>query len=149
MLDWVKNIFSEKEAKEINALAQGSAAHTEVQGLNFTTAIENHLRWKTRLTHYIGGRANETLDADVVAMDDQCSLGEWINGAGGRNFSKEPGFIELIEAHARFHQCAADVVRKVHAGKQEEAEDMLNAGEYAKTSMLVIRLLSSLWNRLH
>jgi hypothetical protein len=147
MLALLKNIFTDNEVQEINELAPGDAAKAEVKGLNFTTAIESHLRWKARLSEYIAGNSTETLDPDHIACDDKCILGQWIYDVGGRSFGNEPGFAELRETHARFHQCAADVVRKVDAGQREEARQMLGSGDYTKASMLVIRLLSALWNR--
>jgi hypothetical protein len=148
MLDWVKKLFSASEATEINALMPGDAARSEVEGLNFASAIESHLRWKARLSDYIAGNSNENLEAATIALDDKCVLGQWIYGPGGRTFGNETGFEELRETHARFHLCAAEVVRKVDAGQRDEAGRLISTGDYAKTSMLVIRQLSALWNRL-
>ncbi|MGW8248288.1 MAG: CZB domain-containing protein [Acidiferrobacterales bacterium] len=146
MLDAIKNILSDNEFSE---LAPGKAAKSELKGLNVTTAIESHMRWKARLAEYINGNSKESLDPEQIAQDDQSILGQWIYGIGGETFGDVPGFAELRECHARFHQCAADVVRKVDAGQQEEARQMLSTGDYARASMLVIRLLSGLWNRVH
>lgn len=148
MLDWVKNIFSEKEVKEINDLTPGDAAKAQAHGLDFSSAIEAHLRWKMRLADYIAGKSEENLDPETIGQDDKCILGQWIYDVGGRNFGNEPGFNELVETHARFHKCAAEVVRKVDADQRDVAKQMISQGDYARASMLVIRQLSSLWGRL-
>ena len=146
MLGAIKNIFSEKE---FNELAPGKAAKSQLKGLDVTTAIETHMRWKARLAEYVDGRSSERLDPEQIAQDDQSILGQWIHGVGGKIFGDEPGFPELRESYARFHQCAAELVRKVETGRRREARKMLASGDYAKASMLVIRLLSSLSNRVH
>ena len=146
MLGAIKNIFSEKE---FNELVPGKAAKSQLKGLDVTTAIETHMRWKARLAEYVDGRSKERLDPELIAQDDQSILGQWIHGVGGKTFGDEPGFAELRESYARFHQCAAELVRKVETGRRREAKKMLASGDYPKASMLVIRLLSSLSNRVH
>ena len=146
MLDVIRNIVTDKEISE---LAPGKVAKSQLKGLNVTTAIESHLRWKARLAEYIAGQSKERLDPEQIAQDDQSILGQWIHDVGDKTFGNEPGFAELRECHARFHQCAADLVRKVETGRRREAREMLGSGDYAKASMLVIRLLSALSNRVH
>jgi len=146
MLGVIKNILSDNE---FNELVPGKAAKSQLKGLNVTTAIESHMRWKARLAEYVDGRSKEHLDPELIAQDDQSILGQWIHGVGGKTFGDEPGFAELRESYARFHQCAAELVRKVETGRRREARQMLGNGDYAKASMLVIRLLSGLWNRVH
>jgi len=144
MLGVIKNIFTEKD---FNELAPGKAAKSELKGLNVTTAIESHMRWKARLAAYVDGRSKEHLDPEQIAQDNQSILGQWIHGVGGKTFGDEPGFPELRESYARFHQCAAELGRKVENGRRREARKLLGDGDYPKASMLVIRLLSSLSNR--
>jgi len=146
MLGAIKNIFSEKD---FNELAPGKAAKSQLKGLDVTTAIESHMRWKARLADYVSGRSKEHMDPEQIAQDDQSILGQWIHRIGDKTFGDQPGFAELRECHARFHQCAAELVRKVETGRRREAQKMLASGDYAKASMLVIRLLSALSNRVH
>lgn len=94
--------------------------------MNFQFAIDSHARWKQRLQVLVDG-GDEGLDAALVERDDQCELGQWIHGAGA-SFAGSDGFLRLCSVHARFHRCAAAVVRAALAGRSGEAEDLLQEG---------------------
>lgn len=102
--------------------------------LDFLSAIEAHIRWKVRLESYISGEGKEALDASVVGRDDQCVLGKWIHGPGNDKFGKMPLFHGLMESHAGFHQCAAQVIQNADAGDAGKAVEILTRGCYAKYS---------------
>ncbi len=148
MFEWLKNMFTEEEVQEINDIAPGDsdAARAVVEGLNLVSAIETHLRWKKRLSEYIDGTSKETLDPAAIAVDDQCVLGKWIYGAGGKKFGSDASFVELRDTHAHFHRCAANIVSQADAGQRDAAASMLSSGDYPLLSMQIVRQLSGLWS---
>ena len=111
---------------------------------NFLTAIEAHVRWKIRLEAYINGTSEEVLDPSVISQDNQCALGKWIYGEGGKKYGKHPKFHEIKGTHASFHQCAGDVVRLVDNGELDIARKMLCSGDYYKASHRVTSNLAKL-----
>jgi hypothetical protein len=113
--------------------------------LNFMSAIEAHVGWKIRLQAYIDGTSEEKLDASVIEPDNNCVLGKWIHGSGGKRYGEHPLFEELKRIHASFHRCAADVVNKVDGGEKETALKVLTTGEYPKYSHQVKALLARLY----
>lgn len=106
----------------------------EPDDLDFMGAIEAHIRWKVRLENYISGEGKEQLDPAVVGKDDQCALGKWIYGPGGRKYDALTIFRSLRDTHAGFHQCAAQVVQSVDEGDADKASEILTRGCYAKYS---------------
>lgn len=138
--DWVNRLLGiEEDAPPIISEV------AEVAGLDFRTAIDAHMRWKKRLEGYIGGDGAETLKVDVVSRDDQCVLGKWIYGEGGRRYESLDLFKELCDVHAEFHVCAGRVVGEVDEGNPQKAAEMLNHGDYPKVSARVKMLLARLY----
>ena len=121
----------------------------EVAGLNFMTAIEAHIKWKSRLENYIEGTSTEDLRVEVVCRDDQCPLGKWIYSTGGERFGSIDTFGDMKGQHALFHQCAGRIVETAQAGKKEEAMRLLQYGDYVRASEQVKRLLAKLYMRLN
>jgi hypothetical protein len=121
----------------------------EVAGLNFMTAIEAHIKWKSRLENYIEGTSTEDLKVEVVCRDDQCPLGKWIYSTGGERFGSIDTFGDMKGQHALFHQCAGRIVETAQAGKKDEAARLLQYGDYVRASEQVKRLLAKLYMRLN
>jgi hypothetical protein len=46
--------------------------------MNFDQVIMAHTRWKVRFLNFVEGK--EKLEADTVAKDNLCDLGQWIYG---------------------------------------------------------------------
>lgn len=112
-------------------------------------AVQAHTRWKTRLRAALDG-AGEKLDPAVVGRDNACDLGKWIHGEGGEQYSDMKAFGELKTAHAKFHRCAAEIVRKNEAGDKKAAEKLLGPdGEFAAASSVTIRAIKRLEKELH
>lgn len=111
---------------------------------NFLTAIEAHVRWKIRLEAYLNGTSDEKLDASVVCKDDQCALGKWIYGEGGKTYGEHPKFQDIKETHTRFHICAGEVIKLADKGEVETARKMLCSGDYYKASHRVTSDLAKL-----
>lgn len=100
--------------------------------MNWMEIIGAHVMWKQRLTAYIAGNSTETLDPEVIRLDNRCALGQWIYG-DGQALADSPRFEEVRSLHARFHQYASDVVVLHLSGNTAEAEKLL-AGDYSRLS---------------
>ena len=148
-LDWFKRILGQKESEAAPPAPPPTGAAMEVAGLNFMTAIEAHIKWKSRLENYIEGTSTEDLRVEVVCRDDQCPLGKWIYSTGGERFGSIDTFGEMKGQHALFHQCAGRVLETAQQGKKEEAMRLLQYGDYVRASEQVKRLLAKLYVRLN
>lgn len=100
--------------------------------MNWMEIISAHVMWKQRLIAYLAGNNQEQLDPDVIKLDDRCPLGQWIYGEG-KPMETLPGYEEVRELHAQFHQNAAQVVSLHQADSTAEAEALLN-GDYSRLS---------------
>jgi hypothetical protein len=114
-----------------------------IDGVDFYAAIQAHVLWRVRLEAYISGTGDEKLNADHVAHDHHCPLGQWINGAGGRHYGSHPRFPELQAAHACFHRQAGEVIRHADSGDDARARELLK-GDYAACSQKVKAHLAKL-----
>jgi methyl-accepting chemotaxis protein len=120
---------------------QDAASPVSVADFDFDKAIEAHRHWKVRLRKAIADHAH--LDVDTICRDDQCPLGQWLHGAGGRRWGGRPGFVELLERHAEFHTTAGSVARQINAGAYADAERLIGTGsKFAQISNLVCTLLT-------
>jgi hypothetical protein len=90
--------------------------------MDFNTAILAHKKWKDRIRHSI--ESGEQLDAIVIARDDQCDLGRWIQSAGSAERALAE-FTEVKAKHARFHEVASETVRKIQGMPRDQAEALL------------------------
>jgi len=116
-----------------------------VGGLDFFEAIKAHQRWKGRLIAQLDGTSTEKLDYRVVCRDDQCVLGKWINGAGAQAYGMSQNFNVLKVHHAQFHLAAGEIVRLHQERRQVEAQNALRHGDYARYSVKVQGLISTLY----
>lgn len=146
-LDWFKRMMGQKADEA--APPPPADASMEVAGLNFMTAIEAHIKWKSRLESYIQGTSSEDLKVETVCRDDQCPLGKWIYSTGGQRFGSIDTFGEMKGQHALFHQCAGRILETAQAGQKDEAMRLLQYGDYVRASEQVKRLLAKLYVRLN
>ena len=100
--------------------------------MDWMEIISAHVMWKQRLSAFLAGDSAETLDPEVIGLDNRCALGQWIYGEG-RSMEALPLFEEVRTLHAEFHRYAADVVILHLSGNTPEAEQLL-AGAYSKLS---------------
>ena len=98
-----------------------------------------------RLQAFAQGTGAEDFDPDVVGRDDRCDFGRWLHGDGAV-VQYQPSNAAVVSAHATFHRNAADIVRRIKAGKTEEAQRLLAAPEsqYGQASRAVILSMSRL-----
>jgi hypothetical protein len=145
-LDWFKRILGQPGEA---AAPPPADASMELAGLNFMTAIEAHIKWKSRLESYIQGTSTEELKVETICRDDQCPLGKWIYSTGGERFGTIDTFGDMKGQHALFHQCAGRIVETAQAGNKDEAMRLLQYGDYVRASEQVKRLLAKLYVRLN
>lgn len=150
IFDWFKRAAKGDEGQGDAADDAGGAGADDAQtavvgGLNFMTAIDAHMKWKTRLEDYIHGRSGEDLHVDMVGCDDKCALGQWIYGVGGQQFGDLDTFREMKTQHAHFHSCAGKVVSVTQTGRKDDALRMLQHGDYVRASERVKMLLARLY----
>jgi hypothetical protein len=154
MFGWLKGLLdsrgtgheshiSEATVKQADAIM--AAGKEELEGLNFKSAIEAHLKWKTRLRAVIDGTSEEKLDPKIIAMDNQCVLGKWLHGAGGEKFGAHPHFKTLCAEHAKFHRSASLVLELALAKRTQQAMKEMESGDYRDTSLKVTAELAQLF----
>jgi len=114
--------------------------------MNFDDAIHAHASWKMKLSAYIKNPDN-SIDANVVCKDDQCTLGKWIHGEGAQHASL-PEFSLLKAAHASFHKEAAEIVRRAKAGEKVSDELVLGAkSKFSELSTQVVLHIRTMRNK--
>jgi hypothetical protein len=98
---------------------------TATDGLDIQTAMMAHENWKLRLLAHLEGSSTEEFCPETICFDNRCDLGQWIHGKGQAHLGNFPGFTALLEHHKMFHYAASNVVALSHAGKEAEAQKML------------------------
>jgi hypothetical protein len=145
-MDWFRQVAGDTPAASGQAgSTSGEERGTEVGGLDFKSAVDAHMRWKSRLETYINGASNEDLKVDIVCRDDQCPLGKWIYSRGTSEFGYSETFFDMKAHHAHFHRCAGDVLRQAQEGNKERALQLLHQGDYVRASERVKTLLAKLF----
>ncbi|HEY0635544.1 MAG TPA: CZB domain-containing protein [Gammaproteobacteria bacterium] len=114
--------------------------------MNFFEAINAHVAWKMRLQQHIKGESAERLDAAIVGRDDLCALGKWLH-AHREQHNDMAQFRQVVELHADFHRCAAEIIDTVNRGKRQEAEHKLHH-DYAHLSQMIVKSLNKLGKEL-
>lgn len=111
--------------------------------MDFDQAIAAHVDWKAKLRSYVK-QPDKSLNPSIIEQDNQCALGKWIYG-DGLKYKSSILYSELIEEHAKFHKCAAKIVRQIDSGKIAEAEEMINVNsEYSIISASVVTKIRKL-----
>jgi hypothetical protein len=128
-------------ASEMGLDAKSAAAI--LAEIDIDTAIAAHENWKLRLQNYLNGNSTETLQPEIVCMDDRCDLGKWLHGPGGQRLGKYPSFSVLVARHKYFHVQASTVVALAQGNDKEKATQTLE-GSYRHASNQVILLLKDL-----
>lgn len=111
-------------------------------GMIFLDAINLHVGWKVHLQAYLDGTLEEPLNPRAVGRDNDCELGRWLYD-NLPQFQDLPEFWQLIEDHAAFHRCAAEIVYEADKGRRDEAERLLHH-DYTDLSHRMVRGLREL-----
>ena len=111
--------------------------------MNFDRAVVAHTDWKAKLRAYLA-TPDGSLSAPDIARDNNCVLGTWLSGEGAK-YSHLPEFESVRSQHARFHQAAAEIVRKVDSGLRLAEEVVLGTkSEFSSASADVVNAIMSL-----
>lgn len=102
-------------------------------------ALLAHGRWRARLKRAIDeGR----LDAppSLIRADDACDFGSWLYGPSVSPEARaHEGYERCRQLHAEFHAAAAEVAELVLAGRQKEAQRLVEqGGRYAQASAALV-----------
>lgn len=128
-------------ASELGLDAQ--AASAVLAEIDIDTAIAAHENWKLRLQNYLQGNSTETLQPEIVCLDDRCDLGKWLHGPGGQRLGKYPAFALLVARHKYFHVQASTIVALSQGNEKEKALQTLEGG-YRYASNQVVLMLKEL-----
>lgn len=128
--------------------ADDDGVEDEIAGLNFRNVLDSHMSWRQRLSDVINGKSDEQLSVAVVGADNQCRLGKWLQGPIKNEFAGDPEFQALVREHARFHECAGQVLQHAQAGRKNEAQKLLAGGEFVELSRLLCSRLLKLHQQL-
>ncbi|MBL8943875.1 MAG: CZB domain-containing protein [Myxococcales bacterium] len=96
-------------------------------------AIGTHGMWKARLQGAVSSGKSEN-PPEVVEKDDQCEFGKWLATlAMDPTVGQSHHYVEVRALHAKFHGCAAKVIRLAVKGDRASAGTLMD-GEYADAS---------------
>lgn len=105
--------------------------------MDLDDAIKAHSAWKLKLSSYIRN-PDKSLKPEDVCLDNKCDLGKWIYGEG-KKFESLSEFSTLKVEHAKFHKCAAEVIKKADAGQSVSEEVQIGgSSEFSKASSAVV-----------
>ncbi|MDZ4253427.1 MAG: CZB domain-containing protein [Sulfuritalea sp.] len=104
--------------------------------MNFDDAMAAHVIWKLRLTRMIEDADGEDLESFAAGDDSLCAFGRWLHGEGAQ-YQATPAYEDVLQKHARFHNCAAEVVRMTEQGDKAGAMKALHGAFEAASRRLV------------
>jgi leucyl aminopeptidase (aminopeptidase T) len=108
--------------------------------------LRAHAEWLAQLREHVYGAGAP--DVRILVRDDQCELGRWIYNDAAR-FRSLPEYEAARQAHAAFHDEAAEVIRLMRAGRRHEAALAIErGGPLQNRSATMIRRLVWLSHRL-
>lgn len=128
------------DAKSSEMGIDAKTAQAILAEIDIDTAIAAHENWKLRLKNYVDGKSTETLQPEVICLDDRCDLGKWLHGPGGQRLGKYPAFALLVARHKYFHVQASSVVAFAQADEKAKANKVLG-DTYEMASRQVVSLL--------
>lgn len=103
-----------------------------------TAAISAHGEWKFKLKKATQNRG-EGLDANTIALDNQCVFGKWLYSDATANVRKDKDYDEIRKLHAEFHRTASQVVHLCQSGEAAAAERAIgDESAYAAISAQLI-----------
>lgn len=111
-------------------------------GFDFKKAISAHLGWRSRLNNYINN-PDGSLKSEIVCMDNQCELGQWLHGIGKNNpKSSLKIYSDLMSSHADFHQAAGKIVDLINHRQLDDAlEEMRPHSHFVQKSKETVSMI--------
>lgn len=113
----------------------------DLSGLNLKDSLESHYAWKDRLDAQLSGEDDAPIDVAHLASDCQCQLGKWLHSVGKQKYDKLPEYHSAIDAHAKFHIAAAEVVIEYHSGATDRAKELLNTNFRSASNAVQLELV--------
>ena len=115
--------------------------------MDFDQAVAAHTAWKRTLARHLDKR-DGSLRPNEIALDDRCALGQWIHGRGEAEYHNLPEYSVLLREHARFHRCAAEVVRRANSGEAVDKQITVGArSEFTMASSAVVLAIMAIKKR--
>jgi len=115
--------------------------------MDLNEAIQKHAQWKFRFHQAL--LKKESMDAGVIAKDNQCELGNWLHGEAKTLYGQRKVHAQCLARHADFHTEAGKVAAVVNARRTDEAERMLaNGSQFSEASKAVSVALIELQNEI-
>jgi Chemoreceptor zinc-binding domain len=118
----------------IDDTCKGEQMTSEVFDIN--EARLAHLRWEIALNGLIKGAIRP------LEGHENCPLGMWIDGEGGRRYADNKTFGVLKVAHKQFHRLATGLINSVAAGDMSHTSEYLD--KVRLVSQQVLFLLTSI-----
>jgi hypothetical protein len=109
-------------------LQRGEVLLNRIRQSNFAsdaTVLVDHAMWIARLREHVYGSLR--LEPSVVGRADSCRLARWLRDEK-LNMAHLPDYWRCLALHARWHNCAAQVVDLASHGRRLEAELALAPG---------------------
>jgi len=110
------NLNHELQAKGVESVSDGAT----LDGLDFASARNKHLLWKSRLRDFLNGQ--KTLTAAEATSHKDCTLGKWLYSSGLEKFGKLPEVQQLESRHQQLHQSVGEVISLKTSGDTKGAE---------------------------
>jgi len=108
----------------------------------FEAAVHAHEQWKAAFARAIRDGGGD-LTVEAIRRDDQCLLGQWLQGDAGRSVGNPAACVMLRDVHAEFHKAAAGVLSLAIAGKTAAAVRATEPGEpYDQWSAILVVALT-------
>ncbi|RKF15743.1 PAS domain S-box protein [Alginatibacterium sediminis] len=109
--------------KQINELELSEATL-----LDFETAKQAHIAWKTRTRSYLNGDTSAITKQQACSHRD-CALGQWYYGDGQKLFGDNSTFKSIEKPHAQLHKTVVDILQSVEDADEDRAESLYKSLE--------------------
>ncbi len=117
-----------------------SGGVSDVGSLDWFSARNKHLLWKSRLREFLDGKGTMTV-AQAGSYQD-CALGKWLYASGLEEFGNVPEMQQLENLHQRFHEAVRKVISSKASGNTARSEPELARVE--SLSEQIVSLLTAL-----
>ena len=94
--------------------------------MDFDKAMAAHADWKVKLR--VALQNGDTLDAARICSDKTCDLGRWLHGEARTRWSGNANYLNCVETHRQFHECAGKVAETINRKDFATAEKLLGIG---------------------
>ena len=129
---------------EIDAVALRREVKESASGsvLDAAAVLAEHQQYTVNLRNAIMRKI--TVDAERMAREDCCRLGEWIRGAGGQRHGHAPAFRELLRHHQVVHAESARVGQAINQQRFTEAHNLLETGAIQQATRAMVGVFKTL-----